>query len=95
MDRETLRKIFGQQLEAIGFTRSKSLDRRIDTFVLFGGKLYGNDNFRTEVRVDYYGYTICYYPKQHAHYVSSVRWKEGKEYNVATAISDFFKMYSL
>ena len=95
MDREKLRQELGQQLQAFGFKKAKSLDSRVDLYVLCGSPILGRPNHRTEVGVDYYGWKITYYPKAFGHYAMAKRWIEHENPSAEDIFNEFFDRYGL
>ena len=95
MDREKLRQELGQQLQAFGFKKAKSLDSRVDLYVLCGSPILGRPNHRTEVGVDYYGWKITYYPKAFGRYARAKRWNANEKVSVEDIFSELFELYGL
>lgn len=95
MDREKLQQDFCKGLEELGFKKANSLDRRISTYIKTGGTIAYHDNYRTEVNVDYYGFTIVYKPTEHVRYKKIISWTEWGGQTAAAAFYHLFRYFGL
>lgn len=95
MDRKRLMREFGKQLLGMGFRKGNSLDREVDSYLYHGKELMGRENYMTTADVDYYGYKIRFFPREHYHYTKIVRWEYVAKVDVEKALRDFFDEYYL
>lgn len=95
MDREKLMKQFGEQLLDLGFKKGNSLDRDVNSYLYYGKELLGRKNYMTTADVDYYGYKIRFFPREHCHYTTIVNWEKVVKVDAVQALYDFFDEYYL
>lgn len=95
MDRKELFVRFGKQISELGFRSATSMEREVDIYLLNGGKLLGRENHRTEIRVDWYGWSIKYSPREHSRYSKSIRWGDNGGCSAKDGIEIFLGEYGL